>query len=61
MTKLIQNDRGATATEYGLVAALIALVAIAVFQLIGTNLFLIFDNIASQLEAGLGLTGKGRR
>ena len=49
MIKLIQNVRGATAIEYGLIAALIALVAIAVFQLIGTNLFLIFDNIASQL------------
>ena len=49
MIKLIQDERGATAIEYGLIAALIALVAIIAFQLIGTNLFLIFDNIASQL------------
>jgi pilus assembly protein Flp/PilA len=47
--KLFQDDRGATAIEYGLIAALIALAAIIAFQLVGTNLFLIFDNIASQL------------
>jgi pilus assembly protein Flp/PilA len=47
--KLFQDDRGATAIEYGLIAVLIALIAIIVFQVIGTSLFLIFDNIASQL------------
>jgi pilus assembly protein Flp/PilA len=47
--KLIQDDRGATAIEYGLIAVLVALVAIIAFQLIGTNLFRIFDDIASQL------------
>ena len=49
MIKLFQDDRGATAIEYGLIAVLIALIAIIVFQVIGTSLFLIFDNIASQL------------
>ena len=49
MIKLIQDVCGATAFEYGLIAAVIALVAIIEFQLIGTSLFLIFDNIASQL------------
>jgi pilus assembly protein Flp/PilA len=47
--KLIQDDRGATAIEYGLIAVLIALLALIAFQLIGTTLFAIFDNIASQL------------
>jgi pilus assembly protein Flp/PilA len=47
--KLIQNNRGATAIEYGLIAVLIALAALIAFQLIGTALFAIFDNIASQL------------
>jgi pilus assembly protein Flp/PilA len=49
VTKLIQDDRGATAIEYGLIAVLIALVAIAAFELVGTNLTSVFNSIASQL------------
>src|SRR5229473_2845392 len=35
--QLFQNERGATAIEYGLIAALIAVAAIAAFTLVGTN------------------------
>jgi len=43
------DESGATAIEYGLIAALIAVAAIAAFQLIGTNLSSIFNNVATQL------------
>ena len=43
------DDAGATAIEYGLIAALIAVAAIAAFQLVGTNLSTTFNNIATQL------------
>ena len=46
---LFQNENGATAIEYGLIAALIAVAAIAAFQLVGTNLSDTFHNVATQL------------
>ena len=49
LTRLLRNEDGATAIEYGLIAALIAVAAIAAFQLVGTNLSSTFHNIATQL------------
>jgi pilus assembly protein Flp/PilA len=49
LTKLIRDESGATAIEYGLIAALIAVAAIAAFQLVGTNLSGIFNTVATQL------------
>jgi pilus assembly protein Flp/PilA len=49
LIRLVKNDRGATAIEYGLIAALIAVAAISAFQLVGTNLSNTFHNIATQL------------
>lgn len=46
---LLKKDDGATAIEYGLIAALIAVAAIAAFQLVGTNLSSTFHGIATQL------------
>ena len=47
--KLIHDEDGATAIEYGLIAALIAVAAIAAFQLVGTNLSGIFNTVATKL------------
>ena len=47
--RLLRDNSGATAIEYGLIAALIAVAAIAAFQLVGTNLTSVFDNVASDL------------
>ncbi len=49
LSSLVKNERGATAIEYGLIAALIAVAAIAAFQLVGTNLSTTFHNIATQI------------
>jgi pilus assembly protein Flp/PilA len=46
---LLKDDTGATAIEYGLIAALIAVAAIAAFQAVGTSLSAIFNNVATQL------------
>lgn len=45
----ITNDRGATAVEYGLLVALIALVIIAAVTTLGQNLSTLFSNIASTI------------
>ena len=46
---LRRNTRGATAIEYGLIAALIAVAAIAAMQGLGNNLKRTFDNVSSNL------------
>ena len=43
------DDRGATAVEYGLMVALIAIVIIAAVTLLGTNLLALFQEIADAL------------
>jgi pilus assembly protein Flp/PilA len=49
LTNLLRNEEGATAIEYGLIAALIAVAAIAAFRLVGTNLSTIFNTVATDL------------
>ena len=47
--KLIRNNKGATAIEYGLIAALIAVAAIAAMQSIGSALGDTFNNVSEEL------------
>jgi len=47
--KLIRNNKGATAIEYGLIAALIAVAAIGAMQGIGTKLGTTFNNVSGKL------------
>ncbi|HVB16136.1 MAG TPA: Flp family type IVb pilin [Stellaceae bacterium] len=49
LTKLWRNEDGATAIEYGLIAALIAVVIIAALVAVGTNLSSIFSTVAASL------------
>jgi pilus assembly protein Flp/PilA len=43
------EEKGATAVEYGLMVALIAVVIITAVRLIGTNLTTMFNNVAGSL------------
>jgi len=47
--KLIKDESGATAIEYGLIAALIAVAAIAAFNAVGSSLTSTFNNVASKM------------
>jgi pilus assembly protein Flp/PilA len=49
LTKLIKNEDGATAIEYGLIAALIAVAAVTVLGTVGTNLTATFSTVAGPL------------
>jgi pilus assembly protein Flp/PilA len=49
ITKLLRNEDGATAIEYGLIAALIAVAAVTVMGTVGTNLSSTFSTIATKL------------
>jgi pilus assembly protein Flp/PilA len=48
--KLIKNEKGATAIEYGLIAALIAVAAIAALGNIGNQLNTTFSGVGSALS-----------
>jgi pilus assembly protein Flp/PilA len=49
LTKLLNNEDGATAIEYGLIAALIAVAAVTVMGTVGTNLSSTFNTVATDL------------
>ena len=49
IAKLMNNVEGATAIEYGLIAALIAVAAIGAMQGIGTKRNTTFTNVSSNL------------
>jgi pilus assembly protein Flp/PilA len=48
--KLIRNEEGATAIEYGLIAALISVAAIGAFGEVGTSLSGTFSGVATDLD-----------
>jgi pilus assembly protein Flp/PilA len=49
--KLRRNEKGATAIEYGLIAALIAVAAISAMQGLGSQLQKTFQNTSSGMSA----------
>ena len=46
----INDESGATAIEYGLIAAGIAVVIITAVNTIGTNLTTVFNNVANNVK-----------
>ena len=50
--RLLHDERGATAIEYGLIAALIAIACIIAFQSLGLNLAQIFTTVTSAMAGG---------
>jgi len=46
---MLSDESGATMVEYGLMVALVALVALTAVKLLGTNLSTIFNNVATTL------------
>ncbi|HCB76633.1 MAG TPA: Flp family type IVb pilin [Sphingomonas bacterium] len=48
--RFFRDTKAATAIEYGLIAALIAVAAIAAMQGLGNSLKATFDNVASNMK-----------
>ena len=48
--KLIKNDKGATAIEYGLIAALIAVAAITAIGGLGNQLSTTFNTVSTKMK-----------
>jgi pilus assembly protein Flp/PilA len=51
LLRLLRETRAATAIEYGLIAALIAVAAIAAMQGLGNQLKKTFGNVTSNMKA----------
>jgi pilus assembly protein Flp/PilA len=49
ITSMIRDEEGATMVEYGLLVALIALVALGAVKTIGTGLSTLFGQVANSL------------
>ena len=47
--RTMRSEKGATAVEYGLMVALIAIVIIAAVAAVGTDLDSLFDEVAASL------------
>ncbi len=50
IVRIMKAEEGVTAIEYGLVAALIGIAAIAAMTLVGTNLVAKFNAVATALQ-----------
>ncbi len=48
--RFVRDESGATAIEYGLIAALIAVVIIGAIQAVGTNLSTTFTKVSSSIK-----------
>ncbi|GAA0764640.1 pilus assembly protein Flp/PilA [Erythromicrobium ramosum] len=49
---LVRDEQGATAIEYGLIAALIAVAAITAMSSLGSTLDATFSNVDTEMQAG---------
>lgn len=49
---MLRDEEGATAIEYGLIAALIAVAAITAMQALGNELSTTFNKVSTELNAG---------
>ena len=54
INKFAKDESGATAIEYGLIAALIAVVIIGALQLLGGNMSTAFTSVATAVGGGGG-------
>ncbi len=53
MKNLLRDESGATAIEYGLIAALVSVAAIGALSAMGTSLTSIFGTVSTQLNTAV--------
>ena len=56
---LLRDKSGATAIEYGLIAALVSVAAVVALQNLGTSLNTMFTTVATQLDTAVAVGGAG--
>ncbi|HYM02219.1 MAG TPA: Flp family type IVb pilin [Stellaceae bacterium] len=53
-TRVLKDKSGATAIEYGLIAAFVGVVLVAALQFLGTQLTSTFSNVGNKLKSANG-------
>ena len=56
---VLREEEGATAIEYGLIAALVSVAAIAALGAMGQNLSLMFSTVSSALQGAISGASSG--
>ena len=51
LRNLLKNSKGATAIEYGLIAALIAVAAVSAMSALGDKISTTFNNVSTNMKA----------
>jgi pilus assembly protein Flp/PilA len=51
LRNLVKNSKGATAIEYGLIAALIAVAAVTAMSSLGSKISTTFNNVSTNMKA----------
>ena len=59
LQKFTKDESGATAIEYGLIAALVSVAAIVALRAMGTSLDAMFTNVSNTLNNAIGGGGGG--
>jgi pilus assembly protein Flp/PilA len=57
--KFLSDESGATAIEYGLIAALVSVAAIAALGSLGNSLGTMFNSVADELGGAVSIAGAG--
>ena len=57
LRKLLRNKSGATAIEYGLIAALVSVAAVVALQNLGSSLNTMFSTVSTQLDTAVAAAG----
>jgi pilus assembly protein Flp/PilA len=52
VTRFLKDESGATAIEYGLIAALVAVAIVTAVTALGTQLQAVFGNVTAKLAPG---------
>ncbi len=56
LTALYKDESGATAIEYGLIAALVSVAGIVALEAMGTSLSAMFTSVSSKLDGAVAST-----
>ncbi len=54
--RFLKNKSGATAIEYGLIAALVSVAAVVALQSLGTSLNSMFNTVSQELDAAVSVS-----
>ena len=53
LNKFVRDESGATAIEYGLIAALVSVAGVTALELMGQSLSTMFTTVSNQLQAAV--------